>query len=171
MNSTLHNESGALGTLTHLKEHLQGQVIALGIGNRLRSDDGFGSLLAERLGNRLKFPVYDVGESPENYLEKVIREKPDTLVIIDAADFGGRPGELAILEEPRFQAGNAFSTHNSSVSLLVNYLKVRLKVEIIILMVQPKSVAFSDTLSAEVHQALLDLENWFLSTQQKKESL
>ena len=32
--------------LEHLKEHLKGKVVILGIGSTLRSDDGIGSVIA-----------------------------------------------------------------------------------------------------------------------------
>jgi len=42
--------------------------------------------------------VYDSGPSPENYLGKIIKDKPDNIVIIDTVDFGGKPGEFLEIE-------------------------------------------------------------------------
>ena len=154
--------------LDHLQSHLKDKVVILGIGNTLRSDDGAGSLLASRIKGRVPYLVYDSGPGPENYLGKVIKDKPDNVVIIDAVDFGGKPGEHRILEPDDFETVNLFSTHNSSLSLAINYLKSNLKVDIIILAIQPKSVVFGDNLSPEIHRALETLENWFCC-QDKKE--
>ncbi|MDD5255420.1 MAG: hydrogenase 3 maturation endopeptidase HyCI [Candidatus Omnitrophica bacterium] len=147
--------------LDHLAAHLSGKVIILGIGNSLRSDDGAGSLLAQRLSGTLAYTVYDSGPTPENYLGKIIREKPDNIVIIDSADFGGKPGEFRVVEGDSFQTDNLFFTHNTSLTVVINYLKNSLKADIIILIIQPKSVNFSDELSADVSDTLKYLEGWF----------
>lgn len=147
--------------LDHLKAHLCGKAIILGIGNTLRSDDGFGSLLAQRLSGKVPFAVFDAGVSPENYLEKIIKERPDNLVILDAADFGGAPGELRVLEAEEVKTANFFSTHNASISLSINYLLSNIKVDIIILLVQPRTIVFGDTLSPEMEKSLDELEAWF----------
>jgi len=147
--------------LEHLKSHLQGQVIVLGIGNTLRSDDAVGSILASRIKDKVPYTVWDAGVSPENYLEKIIGEKPDTVLLIDAADFGGKPGEYRVLESQDLKTANLFFTHNASVSLLINYLQSSFKVDIIILIIQPKFVGFGDTLSEEVARSSDELEEWF----------
>ena len=147
--------------LGHLKSHLQGKVIILGIGNTLRSDDGAGSILASRIKDGVPFLVWDAGLNPENYLNRIIKEKPDTLVLIDAADFGGEAGELRIMEAEEIQTSNLFSTHNASLSLLINYLQSNIKTNIIVLIIQPKTIALGDTLSPEVSAVLNSLENFF----------
>lgn len=150
-----------LSPLEHLQAHLQGKALILGIGNTLRADDGAGSLLAAKLRGKTPFIVYDSGSSPENYLGKIIKDKPDTVVIIDAVDFGGKPGEYQVLEGPELQTTNLFSTHNASISLTINYLQSNLKVDIIILIIQPKSLKFGDGLSREMAETLDFLEGWF----------
>jgi hydrogenase 3 maturation protease len=147
--------------LEHLKLHLKGKVIILGIGNTLRSDDGIGSILADRIKDKVPFIVWDAGVSPENYLGKIEKENPDTVVIIDAVDFGGCAGEFKVLEAQDIKTINLFSTHNTSISLAINYLQNNLKVDIIILIIQPKSIVFGDKLSSEVAAALDRLESWF----------
>ena len=122
--------------LEHLKTHLKGKVVILGIGNALRSDDGAGSILASRIKDKVSHIVYDAGASPENYLSKIVKDKPDTLLIIDAADFGGKPGELNLLEQDDLKSVNIFSTHNTSISLTINYLRNNIKVDIITLVIQ-----------------------------------
>jgi hydrogenase 3 maturation protease len=147
--------------LDHLKAHVTGKVVILGFGNTFRSDDGLGAILASRLKEKLPCIVYDSGSSPENYLGKIIKDKPDNVVIIDAVDFGAKPGEFNVFEGSDIQTINFFSTHDSSISLVINYLQNNLKVDIIILAVQPKTTAFGDNLSPEVNQTLNKLENWF----------
>jgi hydrogenase 3 maturation protease len=147
--------------LEHLKSHLKGKVTILGIGNTLRSDDGVGSLLANRIKDKVPYIVYDAGPNPENYLGKIIKDGPDNIVIIDAVDFSGNPGEFKVLEGEDLKTVNLFSTHNASIELTINYLQSQIKVDIIILIIQPKTIAFGDKISPEVSETLTRLEEWF----------
>lgn len=79
--------------LGELKKNLQSKTVILGIGNLLKSDDGFGTILAGRLEGKVKAEVFAAGVIPENYLEKIVKIGPQTILIIDAADFGGGGGE------------------------------------------------------------------------------
>jgi hydrogenase 3 maturation protease len=148
-------------SLEHLKEHLSGKVVILGMGNTLRCDDGAGSLLACRIKDKLSFIVYDAGSSPENYLGKIIKDNPATVVIIDAADLGLGAGEFQVLEPENLATTNLFSTHNSSLSLIINYLQSHLKADIILLIIQPQNLSFGDNLSPAVSDTLTKLETWF----------
>jgi len=147
--------------LEYLKLHLTGKVVIVGIGNTLRSDDGVGSILVSRIKDKVPYLVYDAGPTPENYLGKIIKDKPDNIVIIDAVDFGGKPGEFRVAEGEDIKTVNLFSTHNASISLTINYLQSNLKADIIILIIQPKGIAFGDNLSPEISDTLNILENWF----------
>lgn len=146
--------------LEDLKSYLQGKVIILGIGNTLRSDDAAGAILASRIKDSVPFLVWDGGLTPENYLNRIVKEKPDTLVIIDTADFGGKAGEFRILEAQEIQTANLFATHNASLSLLINYLQSNIKTNIIVLIIQPKIFALGDTLSPKVLAAPNSLEDF-----------
>lgn len=154
--------------LDHLKAHLADRAVILGIGGSLSSDDAVGSLLASRIKNKVPYIVYDAGPSPENYLGKIIKDSPNNVVIIDAVDFGGKPGEFRVLEGEEIKTVNLFSTHNSSLSLAINYLQNNLKADIIVLSIQPKSLAFGDKLSEEVAKTLDTLEKWFREHCQEK---
>jgi hydrogenase 3 maturation protease len=66
------------------------------------------------------------------------------------------------------KAVNLFSTHNASISLTINYLQSHLKADIIILLIQPKSIAFGDCLSSEVGLTLAKLESWFYEAGKEK---
>jgi len=140
--------------LERFRSRLKGKVIILGIGNTMRSDDGAGSILASQVQGRVPFIVFNAGTTPENYLEKIIKERPDTIVVIDTADFGGSPGEFELLEAKDIKTVNLFSTHNASISLTINYLQNNLEADISILIIQPKSVDLGDKLSKEVADTL-----------------
>lgn len=142
-------------------------MVVLGVGNTLRSDDGIGPLLADKIKDRVDFKVINAGTTPENYLESIIKEKPDAVIIIDAVDFGASPGEFKALEGKELKTVNLFSTHNASLYLAINYLQTNLTADIIILAVQPKTTVFGDKMSRELEKTLAELELFFRGTKEK----
>ncbi len=155
-------EGAGQEVLEHLKSHLKGKVILLGIGNCLQCDDAVGSLLASRIQGKVSLAVMDAGPTPENYLGKIIRERPDTVLLVDAVDYGAAAGAFELMEGGELKTVNLYSTHNASLALVINYLQKELPADIIMLLIQPKRVAFGDTLSSEVEDALNRLTEWFL---------
>lgn len=145
-----------------LKAKLKSKKVAiLGIGNLLRNDDAAGAVLAERLKGRVPFVVLNGGVSPENFLEKIVRAKPEVVLLLDACDFGARAGEIKIISPQAIQNPPLFFTHNASISLSINYLQNSAAIDIIMLIIQPKDTGFGDKLSPEVEKGLKKIENWF----------
>ncbi|HHH80670.1 MAG TPA: hydrogenase maturation peptidase HycI, partial [candidate division Zixibacteria bacterium] len=64
-----------------LKSFLRGEWVILGIGNRLRGDDGFGSVAAEIF---LKFTgsvrIFDGCVASENFLGKIAKLKAKSIL-------------------------------------------------------------------------------------------
>ncbi len=128
---------------------LKGRVCVLGVGNRDRGDDGCGSIIAEHLANGTGVCAFDAGMVPENYLEKAARLEPDTVVIIDAVNFGGHPGEARLLDAGVITAGG-LSSHALSLRMAVEYLKERSNTDVVILAVQPSHLGYGKNMSEEV---------------------
>ena len=135
--------------LRRLKGLLSGRVCVLGVGNRYRCDDGAGSLVAELLGGRTGALTIDAGAVPENYLEKVARWRPDTILILDAVDFGGAAGEIRILD-PGSIGPSGLSTHALSLQMAVEFLNTRTRARLAVLGIQPANVGYGTELSDEV---------------------
>ena len=140
-----------------LRRFLVGRVCVLGVGNRHRGDDGAGSMAAERLASRTEAVVLDAGSVPENFLEKAARFNPDTILLIDALDFGGAKGELRVIA-PEVVAPAGLSTHALSLRMVDQFLEARTKARIGLLAVQPAVIEAGTGLSAEVSSALECLE-------------
>ena len=139
-----------------LQRLLTGRVCVLGIGNRLRRDDGCGSLVAEHLAEQDGVLAIDAGAVPENHLERVARLEPDTVLFIDAVDFGGAPGEVRILEAEQVVHGG-LSTHAVSLSMAADYLTARTRARFALVAIQPADFSDGQGLSAEVAQAARSL--------------
>ena len=104
------------------KDILKGKVVIVGIGNTLRADDGFGPELIARLKGKVKASCIDAGSAPENYTGKIVKERPDTILIADALDLGKQPGEFAILKKDEL-LHCGLSTHDISPQMFIEYLK------------------------------------------------
>jgi len=148
-----------------IKPYLETKFLIVGLGNILRADDAVGLILARRLKKKTKFSIFDVETAFENYLEKIIQKKPKTLFIIDAIDFGGKPGEVKLFSPEELNTLNLGFTHNPSLNLGINYLQNKLKINIIILAIQPKSIAFKRGLSNKIKKTVDLLENLFILCQ------
>jgi len=140
--------------LAKLKNRLQGKVLIVGIGNPLRGDDGVGPEIINRLNNPLpRLLLFDVGETPENYLGKIVKQKPDTMVLIDAVDFGSSPGTIKIIEKDDIK-DESLSTHNASLNLVAKYLQKETSADVFLLGIQPKTTEFGREISRPVREGL-----------------
>jgi len=135
---------------THdLKQNLQGKVCVIGIGNRLKGDDAAGPELIDRIAGRSRFHCLDTGVAPENYLEKIARIKPDTILLVDAMDFGGEAGSCRLFSADQV-TGGGLSSHALSLRMTCDYLQQRISVHIFILGIQPAQVNMNRPLSEAV---------------------
>ncbi len=139
-----------------LSRFLTGRVCLLGIGNRMWRDDGIGSVTVEALKDHPELHAVDGGMVPENHLEEVVGHDPDTVLIVDAVDFNGRPGELRLLE-PGQLASSGLSTHAGSPATLAQYLEIRTGAKVGLLGIQPGDTNEGNQLSPEVAATMRDL--------------
>ena len=126
----------------------------LTVGNALRKDDGAGGVIAQKLKEKMgAIPVFDGGEAPENYLEKILACNPEIVLIIDTVNFEGQPGEIREFREGKLLHTD-FSTHGMSLKLVMEYLKNRGVKEVKLIGIQPKDTGFGEGLSEEVEKSL-----------------
>ena len=142
--------------LDDLITFLKGRVCILGFGNRMWRDDGVGSCIAEALQDCPNLDSVDGGFVPENHLEVVANKNPDTILMIDAVDFGGEPGEVRLLQ-PGDVVLAGISTHAGSPQMLGKYLEARTGARVALLAIQPKDTSEGNQLSPEVSATLTEL--------------
>jgi hydrogenase maturation protease len=77
------------------------RILVAGVGNLLRGDDGFGVRAAQTLRDDPRVPenvtVIEVGIGGIHLVQELMRGY-DALVLFDAFDRGGKPGQLFFLE-------------------------------------------------------------------------
>ena len=128
----------------------------LGVGNRLSHDDGAGPAVAAALADSAWMAV-DCGTALENAAGLVSRERPDLLVIVDAATMDSPPGSLYRLPtqaEDRMLA----STHGLPISFVLEHMKAA-AAEILLIGIEPADLSFGEGLSPAVDAAVRDLVN------------
>jgi len=140
--------------LESLADKLNGKVLILGVGNPLRGDDGAGPYLIEQLKGRVNATLLDCGEVPENFLGRIAASQPNSVLLIDAIDFGMSPGAAALLEEDQLLAGTSLSTHHSSLQLFMKCLKAETGGNVFVLGIQPGSTEFGSEISPKVKETL-----------------
>ncbi len=128
----------------------------VGLGNRLRGDDGFGSLLVERLNGRISAVCVDAGTTPENFIGRIAREKPDTLVLVDAMHLGGKAGDCALMGADEIAAGG-LSTHDLSPRVFTEHLRERTSAKMYMLGIQPHDLTLGAPLSEPLQRRLEEL--------------
>ncbi|MBN1869743.1 MAG: hydrogenase 3 maturation endopeptidase HyCI [Candidatus Omnitrophica bacterium] len=132
---------------------LKGKVVCVGVGNVLRADDGLGPALIERIKGHVKAVCIDAGNAPESYTGKIIKESPDTILIIDAVHLGRSPGEYEILGKSDI-IKSGFTTHDISPAMLIEYLQVQTKADIYLLGIQPENLTMGEEMSVRVLAAV-----------------
>lgn len=139
-----------------LKNILKGKIVLVGIGNILKSDDAVGPALIEKLNGKINAVCLDAATAPENYSGKIIKEEPDTILIIDAVHLNLDPGEYRILD-PDEILKTGFTTHDISPNLFIEYLQSQTKADIYMLGIQPQCLDLGGELSGEVKKTLNEL--------------
>lgn len=136
-----------------LADELTGKVVIVGVGEVQRGDDGAGPMTAQLLAKSGVAEVIDSGASPELDTWRVREMSPDTVVFVDAVDFGGEPGDVALLRPSELRA-DGFDTHRAPLRLTMEYLESELGCASRLLAIQPKSVAPGAAMCDEVRQAV-----------------
>jgi len=150
-------------SLSDLQNRLKGytKLVIIGIGNEMNGDDAAGMFIAKELQKTINNPKINIflgGTTPENLTGPIKKTKPSHILIIDAADFEGEPGETKILDKDQIE-GAGFSTHSFPLSVFVDYLKNETGAEVILLGIQPKRTGAQDGMSKEVKEAVRAIIN------------
>jgi len=142
----------------------RGKTLLITIGNSLRADDGVGPFVGEQV--RFKNPghrVINAYTTPENIAQTAIDFKPDKIVLLDAAHFGGRPGELKIIPLELINQQTVISTHSFPLSVTFSIVKEDTGAELVAVGVQPASMEYGEGLTPEVKESALSLINYLNS--------
>jgi hydrogenase 3 maturation protease len=114
------------------------KTVVMAVGDELDPRDCLGHLAGRRI-SALNLKAVDVlltSQMPENFTSVVRRMKPSHVVLIDAAEMGRSPGDVAIIDAGKISATRV-STHAMPLSVLMEYLEKELKVKVALVGIQP----------------------------------
>jgi hydrogenase 3 maturation protease len=117
-------------------------ILFVGIGNVLKTDDGVGVYISQRISKTDRISALTVETGIENYIGKINSINPDILVLIDCVDIKSSPGTYKLLTLNQIQ-DLTFNTHNISLKRLTDFFKM----EVYILGIQPKKIDFGENIS------------------------
>ena len=141
----------------------EGDLMLIGIGNPLRGDDGVGveivRILMQSLRNE-KVKVLIV-EDRVDLIPRMLRDvNPRLILIFDAADFGGRPGEVRIMS-PDETSGKTTSTHDMPLNLMLRLAEK--DAPAYVLGIQVETLEFGRGVSPAVKAAADEIANFLLN--------
>ena len=129
----------------------------LGIGNILKGDDAAGPLVCRRLKEaKISAGLIDAGTVPENYIQRIIKKAPQTLIVIDAIDFGAEAGTIRIFK-PEHLDSLVVSTHTLSPRLFIDVIRRSIRVDVYFIGIQPAQTQLGQPPSTAVSQAIEEL--------------
>lgn len=137
----------------------KGDLVVLGIGNPILGDDGAGIHALQRLERQASLPartrLVDGGTAGPDLLEAV--RGCSRLLVLDAVDVGGTPGDVIRLElDSPLAVGRPFTVHELGLATLLDDLRLlgELPASPILLGIQPGKIALGTALSPEVERGL-----------------
>jgi hydrogenase maturation protease len=82
--------------------------------------------------------------------------------LIDAIFCNLKPGEIRVFRPCEIINKAMFFTHNTTLDLIMNFIKEQTQAEVFLIGVQPKEVSIREGLSRELADTLDKLEKWFV---------
>ena len=149
----------AVNKLLHERLFGAKKLAVLGAGSVLRSDDAAGGMIIEALSRSFEgrknssLLLCDGETAPENYSGKIERFAPTHLLVVDAADVGANPGYVVEID-PRDVGGPSFCSHMLPLRIMLEYLQQQTGAQVMLLGIQPKSIAFDGDVSEEIRRAV-----------------
>ncbi|WP_074371525.1 hydrogenase maturation peptidase HycI [Vibrio spartinae] len=129
--------------------------ILLTVGNTMMGDDGAGPLLAKRCLEQPidRWEVLEGGTMPEDTLHRIRHIKPERVLVVDAADFGEKAGEIRIIDPDTIAEMFMVSTHSLPLNFLIDELKTFVP-HVTFIGIQPAIVAFAAPMTDMVKDAV-----------------
>lgn len=139
-------------TLDFLINKTDHKILFVGIGNVLKSDDGVGVFISNRIKESSTIQKLTVEVSIENYIGKINAINPDVLILIDCVDFGKTSGYFNLIPADELK-DYTLNTHNISLKRISELFKM----PVYILGIQPQSLDFGEEISETVLNAVQEI--------------
>ncbi len=145
-------------------------TLLITLGNSLRRDDGVGPLLAGQLAHLPNLLIENAGDRPERAIDFVASHRPQKVIFIDAADFGGQPGDLRWIQ-PAELTERSLSSHRLPLVALIDWIESEHPVVCHCLGVQVGSMQLGEGLTPEVAKTAAEIIDWFENLSKAKQTV
>lgn len=136
-----------------LENYIDKNIVIMGIGSELKSDDRVGIYITESISKIGDFQVIIAGPTPEHWVGYIANKGYEKILIVDAVTFGGSPGEIQVYNIHEIKKIFGL-THASSLHLFADFLSREGKLQCIkILAIQPESLELGTEITPEVKEA------------------
>ena len=129
-------------------------IAIIGLGNTLRRDDGIGVYVASKLRSSLRnvggVEVIVAEDRVDYAARELMKLKPDLIIVIDAMEFHGSPGEIKLVKLEDVEEPYAY-THRVPMKTVFKLMGI--KAPIYVLGIQVISRDFGEELSEDVKAA------------------
>lgn len=131
------------------------RLVIVGVGNPIREDDNVGLTILQGLQGKLSGDVLllECEMVPEGYLLDIEEFKPTHVLLVDSAVLGREPGDADIVKVNEVAAFSAVSSHMLPLRLFCEYVEKSTGAKIRLLLVEPKSMGFGESLTPELQMA------------------
>jgi hydrogenase maturation protease len=144
-----------------LKEFIDDKTAIMGIGSKLKTDDGVGVFISEKLKNMGIKNVIVAEATPEHWLGFLAEKGFEKLLIIDSVLFGGEIGEIKFFDLKEISRRFGL-THSSSLHLFYDFISTEGSIkELKILAVMPESLEVGENLTPSVRKSADEIIRFF----------
>ena len=123
-------------------------ILFVGVGNRLKSDDGIGIYICDNLIPTQHKNILIVESGIEKFVGKINSISPDILILVDCTDFNKEPGYSDLISIEHI-LDHTMHTHTISLKRISEFFLMKTY----ILGIQPDNVKFGEEFSGIVLKA------------------
>jgi hydrogenase 3 maturation protease len=138
------------GAEQKLRAWLARPTLVLGIGHPWCGDDALGPQVCAAVDDPR---VVDCGDAPERFLGMAAAPGVAQVLLLDAIDFGGRPGQFVFCEGEELTE-RAGTTHTTGLAVLSRFLMEAYGTPVAALGVQPADTRFGAQVTPPVAAAM-----------------
>ena len=145
------------------------KIVVVGIGNAMKRDDAAGLSVVDNMLGRVDETVKLIRAEtvPESFTATVRRANPSHVLLVDAGEFGGAPGEGRLVEAHETD-GLSISTHNLPLKILAAFLQETTDAKVALLAIQPKIVEFGQGMTPELVEAAHEISRVLIRSSKQR---
>lgn len=135
-------------SINQLLSYAGKRMLFVGIGNILRSDDGIGVYIVNRMDLNQNISKLIVEVSLENYISTINKISPDILVLVDCIDFNEKPGYFCLLPVSDITE-KVIHSHHITFARITDFFRM----PVFVLGIQPENLKVGEELTDSVKEA------------------